>query len=166
MNKRLISWTKDLLIYGSLAIVLAMGVDWYRTKDISRDNVPELAAQLNSGEYLDVVEQSYQQPVIVYFWATWCGACRFVTPTIDWLSQHYSVVGVSGASGADERVRRYLSHQDYRFNNINDPYSERFRDWGISVTPTIAIIKDGQIASMTTGVTTPPGLLARIWLNQ
>tara|TARA_Y100001956_G_C4129066_1_gene192341 strand:- start:4067 stop:4567 length:501 start_codon:yes stop_codon:yes gene_type:complete len=166
MKTRLLGWAKDLLIYGSLAVVLAIGVDWYRTKDISRDSAPPLAEHLDSGEYLDVIKQSYEQPVVVYFWATWCGACRFVSPTIDWLSQHYPVVGVSGASGENERVSRYLAHQDYQFNNINDPQSERFSEWGISVTPTIAIVKDGQIASMTTGVTTPPGLLARIWLNQ
>ncbi|KHA59520.1 redoxin [Vibrio variabilis] len=166
MKKRLLGWSKDLTIYGALAIVIAVSVDWYRTKDLPRDNAPNITGELISGEYFDVVAQSHQQPVVVYFWATWCGACRFVTPTIDWLSEYYPVVAVSGASGADGRVQRYMAHREYQFNNLNDPKSDIFRSWGISVTPTIAIVKNGQVVSMTTGITTPPGLLARVMFHQ
>ena len=30
------------------------------------------------------------KPVLAYFWAKWCGPCRLVSPSIDWVAENYS----------------------------------------------------------------------------
>ena len=160
------SWIEESILYLLFAGVLVFAVDTWRTKDIPTFDVPHLAGNALSGQYLDVIEMSKDGPVIVYFWATWCAACKFVTPTFDWFGNHYQVIGVSLNSGSDERVKRYMTAKDYTFNNINDLRGEISKQWGIAVTPTIAIIKDGEIKSVTSGITTPVGLIARLWMTK
>ncbi|NEP34075.1 thioredoxin domain-containing protein [Moorena sp. SIO3B2] len=31
-----------------------------------------------------------EKPVLVYFWATWCGPCRLVSSSINWVAENYS----------------------------------------------------------------------------
>jgi thiol-disulfide isomerase/thioredoxin len=162
MKRGIKHWLKEALSIVVIISVLAVAVDWFRSKDIPTESLPPLASTTVSGEWIDVIKLSYKEPVVVYFWATWCPACKFVSPTIDWVAKHYTVVGVSASS---PQAARFMQHKGYNFTNIDDPKGQLLTRWGVSVTPTIFIIKDGHVESITTGITTPPGLLARIWLS-
>ncbi len=144
--------------------VVSVVLDWYRTLNLPIEEPPPLRALMDNGQYVDVIEKSHEEPVVIYFWAVWCPACSFVSPSVNWVSDHYTVVAVSGSSGNNHRVEQFMRAKDYQFNNINDPKSKIMQDWKISVTPTIYILKDGEIDSVTTGISTPMGILARIWL--
>lgn len=157
---------KEVLIYIVAFTVLSLAVDFYRKRNMPAIEAPQISGISNRGERIDVIEMSKEKPVIVYFWATWCVPCKFVSPTISWLSdsEDYEVVSVSIGSGSDERVSRFIEAHEYKFSNINDSRGLFGSEWGISVTPTIAIVKNGQIESVTTGMTTPVGVFARAWL--
>ncbi|WP_117232874.1 protein disulfide oxidoreductase [Vibrio maerlii] len=157
---------REILFTLALITVLSFAMDVWRSQDMPQVELPEVQGFTTSGQVVDVITMSKEKPVLVYFWATWCPACKFVTPTVNWMSdsEHYSVVGIPISSGSDERVSRFLQAHDYQFENLNDPTGRISRQWGVSVTPTVVIVRNGEIHSATTGITTPPGLLARVWL--
>lgn len=71
----------------------------------------------------DVLESS--TPVVVDFWAPWCGPCRMVSPTIEELAKEYEGKVLVGKMNVDE----------------NQVPAEQF---GVMSIPTVMIFKGGQ----------------------
>jgi thioredoxin 1 len=47
-----------------------------------------MALEVNDGNFDEVVLKS-DKPVLVDFWAEWCGPCRMIAPIIDEISKEY-----------------------------------------------------------------------------
>lgn len=162
MRSKIFAWLKQAGIYLLLFVVMSVAVDWWRGKDFPTTQIPALVGTNLQGESVDITELSKGQAVVVYYWATWCSVCTFVSPAVNTLSQYYPVLTVALSSGNDARVNKYLQIKDYDFAVINDDNSALGREWKVSVTPTIFIVKDGEVKSFTTGFTSLPGLWWRL----
>ncbi|WP_257288009.1 protein disulfide oxidoreductase [Endozoicomonas sp. SESOKO2] len=166
MSIRLGKFIREAVFTLLIAAVVMTAYNVYLQRDMPSGAAPELRAMPVNGAEIDLYKLSEEKPVLLYFWASWCRVCHWVSPAVSDLSEDHQVVTVAMVSGDNERVARYLNAKDLHFPVINDPQGSTSRAWNVSVTPAIFIIRKGEIKSITTGFTTKAGMLARLWINR
>ncbi|MBF2025205.1 MAG: tetratricopeptide repeat protein [Oscillatoriales cyanobacterium C42_A2020_001] len=86
---------------------------------------------------VEVLEKSYQKPVLVDFFATWCGPCKMLKPMLENLVQEYDVV---------------LAKVDI------DENPDLAQTYGVQGVPDVRIVMDGQVNEGFVGVLPEPQL--------
>lgn len=73
-----------------------------------------------------------ETPVLVDFWAPWCGPCRMLAPTVDAISEEYAGKVKVGKVNTDENPQIATQHQ-------------------INSIPTLMIFKGGEVVERLVG---------------
>ncbi|MGQ7867879.1 thioredoxin [Sunxiuqinia sp. sy24] len=101
-----------------------------------------MAQEVNDANFEEVVLQS-DKPVLVDFWAEWCGPCRMVAPVVEELSQDY-----------DGKI--LVTKVDV------DSNPETAMKFGIRNIPTILFFKGGEVVDKHVGAAPKAALATKV----
>ncbi|MBU3824724.1 MAG: protein disulfide oxidoreductase [Candidatus Oceanisphaera merdipullorum] len=155
------------LAYLLVLMVMVTAVDMWRSQDLPTDVAALGTMTTLSGDEIDLNALSADQPVLVYVWASWCGVCRIVSPMVDMVKVsmvNAPVVSIALASGSNAKLAHYVQEKGYDFSVVNDTDNRLGQVLGIKVTPTLMVAYKGELRYATSGITTLPGMLGRLWL--
>ncbi len=98
-------------------------------------------------KYITVTKENFEKeviasekPVLLDFWASWCGPCRMIAPTIEKLAEENDDIKVGKVNVDEER--------------------ELAASFGIEVIPTLIALKEGKVINKASGVLPEEALLA------
>jgi thioredoxin 1 len=104
----------------------------FKIRNLETKKFQKMALEVNRANYDEVINSG--QPVILDFWATWCGPCRAIAPYIDEIAKEYDGKVIVGKV------------------NMDDDNDELALKYGVKNIPTVLFIKNGQLVDKQVGV--------------
>lgn len=147
-------WALTLAIVGVASTVFG----WLRAPDLP-EYAPDLVLDTLDGERIDLADLR-GRPVVVNFWATWCGPCRAELPMLSaWAAGRDDFTFLAVSTDRDPRVVRRVR------DDLALPFPVLMADaatqaaWQVSSLPTTVIVdRDGRVHTAHVGLITPPQL--------
>lgn len=99
------------------------------------------ALNINKNNFVEEVMKS-EKPVLVDFWASWCGPCRMVIPVVEKIAEEYP---------------------EYKVVKVNvDEEQELAAQFGVMSIPTLMVVKNGEVVNKSVGAKNKQQILAML----
>lgn len=101
-----------------------------------------MSAAVITKENFNAQVMESEKPVLLDFWASWCGPCRMVSPVVDEIAREHSELMV-GKVNVDEQP-------------------ELARSFGVMSIPTLVAMRGGKVVRQAVGARPKPDILALV----
>jgi len=118
-------------LLGSFPVVYEQHANTFAFNPVTNLNFNLMAVEFTDANFEELAIKS-DKPVLVDFWAEWCGPCRMVGPVVEELANDNEGKAVVGKVNVDH----------------NSAVSQRF---GIRNIPTILFLKNGEVVDKSVG---------------
>jgi thiol-disulfide isomerase/thioredoxin len=147
-----------------IVLVIVVAIRTYQQRGLPSGAAPAVVGVTLDGTPVSL--ESYRgKPVLLHFWATWCGVCRVEQSSIDALARDLPVLTIASQSGSTAEVAEHVRKHGVKPRVIADTDNSIARRFGVHGFPTSFIVdSDGDIRHIEVGYTTQLGLRARMWL--
>ena len=99
------------------------------------------ALNINKNNFVEEVMNS-EKPVLVDFWASWCGPCRMVIPVVEKIAEEYP---------------------EYKVVKVNvDEEQELAAQFGVMSIPTLMVVKNGEVVNKSVGAKNKQQIMAML----
>ena len=100
-----------------------------------------MALEITDNNFKEILAKG--TPVVIDFWAPWCGPCKMVGPIIDELAKEYEGRVIMGKCDVDEN-------------------SDLPAEFGIRNLPTVLFFKDGALVDKQVGAVAKPAFVEKV----
>ncbi|HRI63688.1 MAG TPA: TlpA disulfide reductase family protein [Polyangium sp.] len=149
-----------LLVVGALVLLALLprfkGSSSPLEGSVAPDSVFAVVANGESGTKVQV--SGYKgHPVVLDFWATWCGPCTMQAPILDRIAKRYEKQGlvVLGVNVDDppEAARAHAQRQGLSYPIVMDTVRDASRKYGVEKLPSLVVIdRQGRVIKYMTGL--------------
>ncbi|MBS4068300.1 MULTISPECIES: thioredoxin-like domain-containing protein [unclassified Sulfurimonas] len=161
MREKIAKYAKELILFFIIMSIFANILSFCRSSDLNKDRLNLSSVTLLNNQSFTLPKN---EPILIYFWGTWCPVCKMQSKDIETVSKKFNVLSIAVKSGSNIEIEEYLKSQNLSFRVFNDQYSSMAQKFRISIFPTIIIFdKDGNEIFSDVGYTTIFGLWLRMW---
>ena len=163
-KKRLKKIILELFFMGLILFGVSNILSYIRKPTLDSNRLPTQSFKLIDGTSYTPQKG---KPLLIHFWATWCGVCSMEAPNIERVSKKYEVLTIAVQSGSTENIKAQMKKEGVTFKVVEDPNGMLSRQFKVSAFPTDFIYNaKGKLYSIDVGYTTTACLLARLKLAE